>query len=672
MTGVADPKRKAPAGPSVAGLGLMAADTGRLLMLQRAIGDPDDPAAGTWELPGGHLEADDATSLHGAMREWSEEVGQDVPPGGVMAHVWTSPNRIYQGHLLVIPRETDLDLSKPRTHKNPDDDSEQVAWWSLPDAAKNPALRRECRSFPWDALRSALTAARRTMQPEGKAGMGDAVEVKAKVASEAGERRYRKPIGTELGQARNAQAQAAQDNPRARDQYETLVNANPRDYRAMLDDLSAADLKALAATAYSFRSSNPTVVQARIALAGAMRRQGLDVNDYGGLGRSGGGSRSSGNGKATGKRKGKGTAVPRSRTASRRGVNVVAKGPQDANKLTAGQVARLRADGWRGDPNDRSETLYPPGHRQAIKSGEPMDDIEVKRTTAKPWETGKIKKAGHTISQEKGEDGDKYPIKTIGDIAAAIKRAKGIKDPEQRDKVRKHIRAEARRLKATNMIPADWSTGGSGSKSAGFAGVITTDDRALLAAIEAKVMSPNPGAVKLRNYWAKGKGRAKWKPGTPGDFERLRKHLRKYVPAHMLNGLTANIHKLATGQWPGRGRGHGKSGQPESAETKGLMSLDKAELAAYDEWEDRENGGDGDDDALMLSLDRYEDMAEEVTAEDEYERALAEEIDWELEMDGTPFPADDDDEDDDDRPAPLPQAPADAGLDALDALFAAT
>jgi 2'-5' RNA ligase len=70
---------------------------------------------------------------------------------------------------------------------------------------------------------------------------------------------------------------------------------------------------------------------------------------------------------------------------------------------------------------------------------------------------------------------------------------------------------------------------------------------------ELKVMSPDPRAAKLREYWAHSvEGRAKWRPGTPGDFKRLRRKLAKFVhDPHQLDGLTANIHKLATGEWPG-------------------------------------------------------------------------------------------------------------------------
>lgn len=51
----ADPANKA-ARPVAAGLAVHAADTGRILMLQRAQ-DDTDPAAGMWEFPGGRLEA---------------------------------------------------------------------------------------------------------------------------------------------------------------------------------------------------------------------------------------------------------------------------------------------------------------------------------------------------------------------------------------------------------------------------------------------------------------------------------------------------------------------------------------------------------------------------------------------------------------------------------------
>jgi len=97
--------RKAAGEVAVAGLAVLAADTGRVLMLQRALCD-DDPAAGMWEFPGGHLEAAEAPQA-AAMREWQEEAGL-MFPAGEFTGSWTSVDGIYQGFVYTIPREADL------------------------------------------------------------------------------------------------------------------------------------------------------------------------------------------------------------------------------------------------------------------------------------------------------------------------------------------------------------------------------------------------------------------------------------------------------------------------------------------------------------------------------------------------------------------------------------
>ena len=57
---------------------------------------------------------------------------------------------------------------------------------------------------------------------------------------------------------------------------------------------------------------------------------------------------------------------------------------------------------------------------------------------------------------------------------------------------------------------------------------------------------------RLRRYWTKGKGAAKIRWGTPGDFNRCRSQLAKYVKPIYLNGYCANRHYDATGFWPGK------------------------------------------------------------------------------------------------------------------------
>lgn len=133
---------------TVAGAGVVAANTGRILLIQRSNKDESDPARGLWELPGGHL--DEAESpWDAARREWSEETGIPFPTQGFLAGHWIS-NKIYAAHLFVIPAENDIDLHPDGEDRvgNPDDpggdDIEAIAWWEPTHLLKaNRSLRPE-------------------------------------------------------------------------------------------------------------------------------------------------------------------------------------------------------------------------------------------------------------------------------------------------------------------------------------------------------------------------------------------------------------------------------------------------------------------------------------------------------------------------------------------------
>ncbi|MFE2181355.1 NUDIX domain-containing protein [Streptomyces sp. NPDC059455] len=144
----------------VAGLAVKAADTGRVLMIQRAL-DDDDPAAGTWEFPGGHLE-DGEDSLAAAMREWSEETGSTLPGTTSVVGSWTAPNGIYRGFVAVVPTEATMPINTPHDERrvaNPDDPkgdtTEVTAWWPISSLPDMPLLRPECRETPWELLAGA-------------------------------------------------------------------------------------------------------------------------------------------------------------------------------------------------------------------------------------------------------------------------------------------------------------------------------------------------------------------------------------------------------------------------------------------------------------------------------------------------------------------------------------
>jgi 8-oxo-dGTP pyrophosphatase MutT (NUDIX family) len=147
--------RKAAGQVAVAGLCVRAADTGRILMLQRAL-DEDDPAGGKYEMPGGHLEEGEGPR-YAAMREWQEETGLNFTDGE-WTGTWTSANGIYQGFVYTIPCEEGLDIFARQTGTDPDGDvdgAETIAWWNPADLPGNPAVRPELLA-DIDAVMAAL------------------------------------------------------------------------------------------------------------------------------------------------------------------------------------------------------------------------------------------------------------------------------------------------------------------------------------------------------------------------------------------------------------------------------------------------------------------------------------------------------------------------------------
>ena len=138
-----DPANKAAREPHVAGLLVRAGDTGRVLMLQRALDDDPGNAGGKWEPPGGHAEPGESLA-RAAMREFSEEVGHPVPTGSLTGS-WTSGDGIYRGFVLEVPSEDVIDLEHGRDQvHNPDGDSfESAAWFDPAQFEGNESMRPE-------------------------------------------------------------------------------------------------------------------------------------------------------------------------------------------------------------------------------------------------------------------------------------------------------------------------------------------------------------------------------------------------------------------------------------------------------------------------------------------------------------------------------------------------
>lgn len=245
---------------------------------------------------------------------------------------------------------------------------------------------------------------------------------------------------------------------------------------------------------------------------------------------------------------------------------------------------------------------------------------------------------------EKSLDSFKVEIKrahareTLQDISVkslrqAIARYGTLDVAARRDARPALIRA-AQELGVTSLLPDGWLQG----KAA---------DAEIGDLIQAKVMSPSPNATRLREYWAHGEGRRKWRPGTPGDFNRLRRQLAKYVqnPA-ILDGLTANIHKLATGEWPGRNAHGGKK------DAMAIITAEELKAAAL------LADPDADIDFDSLGLDESEEDGGDEDGDNVdavYEQSLVDEVEWDIDAHGEPVQVDDEDGADEHDQAPSAQ-----------------
>lgn len=199
-------------------------------------------------------------------------------------------------------------------------------------------------------------------------------------------------------------------------------------------------------------------------------------------------------------------------------------------------------------------------------------------------------------------------------------------------------------LGAANLLPTVWTDGDSKSIEE-------------WETFETKVMSPNPNAAKLREYWV-GQFGKKWR-----RFRQLRRHLAKYVQSpRILNGLTANIYKLATGTWPGRRNGEKSMPVITAEEFKAAMLMADPE-ADFDLMADFQAAGGTDEygDPLDDDLDGEAEVSDE---EEAYEQALADDFLWSINADGElerddDAPVDDEEGDDDTVPAgPRPASEA--------------
>lgn len=90
-------------------------------------------------------------------------------------------------------------------------------------------------------------------------------------------------------------------------------------------------------------------------------------------------------------------------------------------------------------------------------------------------------------------------------------------------------------------------------------------------------VSPDPRAEKLRQYWSTGKGAAKIRWGTHGDWTRCYRYLSKYMGPRA-KGYCQNLHKRNTGVYTGS-RLNASAGRAVSTEAALMASLTSGQWA---------------------------------------------------------------------------------------------
>lgn len=128
-----------------------------------------------------------------------------------------------------------------------------------------------------------------TKKAPAKKGGGPAAPPSGKkkvVRTSAGAARYKVPVGSEIGSARDANAAKAQQNTAAVTKYKGVVGAKDRDNQVKA--LNNDELGQLSQVAFSFKTSNPDVVALRNSVISQMRSRGMDPAKFGYLGGGGG------------------------------------------------------------------------------------------------------------------------------------------------------------------------------------------------------------------------------------------------------------------------------------------------------------------------------------------------------------------------------------------------
>lgn len=136
-----------------AGVVIKSADSGRVLMTQRTPFHGDDEETyGKWEFPGGSIDEGEHP-LQGALREFREETGLELPDGWHVEDCYRGANPQYVGIVIVVPNEawtTDAELLDLETMG--------IGWFDEDQITDTDLARPEMAETDWETVREAKTA----------------------------------------------------------------------------------------------------------------------------------------------------------------------------------------------------------------------------------------------------------------------------------------------------------------------------------------------------------------------------------------------------------------------------------------------------------------------------------------------------------------------------------
>lgn len=599
-------------GVTHAGIAVLAADTGRILLQQRAWDEEDaEDVRGTWELPGGGLE-DGEDAEAGAWREFNEETGLPQPEGE-MVNGWRSADGVYQGFVWLVQVEADafpaLNPDKANADTiNPDDpdrvNPDVTAWFTVEQAqGLGPALRPEMHEMDWSVfdLEAEMTetktekvAARKwfgVIAPEGvKSGdkrmfAPGSLRMRSlplpltwQKVGDSGHKGHITVASIQETWRENGLIWGAgewMDTPEADEAYALVDHFGRYGVSIDADDLDEFSIEVDddGTTVFTDARQCSACIVSIPAFAEAFVMNG-DYNDFKADFAGGWGAPSQ--------------QIPE---RENEGQDECEERDEDGNCIEREPDAE-RKEMALEDEEGEEKPCDPEDDPNCVADEDHLPEKETPFRDVSTEERKKLADKGQAMP-----DGS-FPIANEGDLKNAIQAIGRAKDP---DAAKRHIKKRAKALGKEDLIPEEWSVSTVETFEQWNGDPI---DAALgghveLADIQMKDLAPGltedgPGWLthpvdtdRLRDYWVSGPGAAKIGWGTPDDFYRCEANVAEYVKPQYIKGYCANRHFDALGYWPGqaphKGEAIAMTASAHETEINGVLV------------------GDGDDEVLSLT-----------------------------------------------------------------------